>query len=172
MIAYRLHCEPGTIDLLERVRNGELGDLRIFNSVFTQLLKPDNHRAQNGFAAGPIPDMGVYCINAARNIFGMEPVSVSALGYRTSGADFNCDDTVSVTMQFPGDRIATFLVSYTAQCLNMFSVVGTEGNIVCNPSYMFGKGLSIAYTEQLGKDEPKTKNFPETDQSWRDRILF
>jgi predicted dehydrogenase len=164
MIAYRLHCEPGTVDIINRVRNGELGDLRIFNSVFTQLLKPDNHRAQNGFSAGPVPDMGVYCINAARNIFGSEPIEVSALGYRTPGVDFNCDDTVSVTMKFPGERIATFLVSYTAKSLNMFSVMGTEGNIVANPSYMFGKGLSISYTEQLGKDQPKSKNFPETDQ--------
>jgi len=164
MIAYRLHCEPGTIDILNRVRNGELGDLRIFDSVFSQLLKPDNHRAQNGFSAGPIPDMGVYCINAARNIFGSEPISVSAFGFRTPGVDFDCDDTVSVTMKFPGERIATFLVSYTAKSLNMFSVIGTEGNIVCNPAYMFGKGLSISYTEELGKDQPKTKKFPETDQ--------
>jgi len=164
MIAYRLHCEPATVDLINRVRNGELGDLRLFTSIFSQSLKPENHRAQNGFSAGPVPDMGIYCINAARNIFGLEPFEVSAHGYRTPGVDFNCDDTISVTMRFPGEKIATFIVSYTAKSVNSFTLVGTEGYVQCNPAYMFGKGLSINYTEQVKDEQIKTRNFPETDQ--------
>ena len=31
MIAYRLHFEPGTLKAIERVRNGEIGALRMFN---------------------------------------------------------------------------------------------------------------------------------------------
>jgi len=48
MIAYRLHHEPGTLDVIDRVRKGDFGDPRIFSSVFTQDLKPDNHRAKYG----------------------------------------------------------------------------------------------------------------------------
>ena len=48
MIAYRLHHEPGTLDVIDRVRKGDFGDARIFSSVFTQDLKPENHRAKHG----------------------------------------------------------------------------------------------------------------------------
>jgi predicted dehydrogenase len=48
MIAFRLHHEPGTLDVIDRVRKGDFGDPRIFTSVFTQDLKPDNHRAKYG----------------------------------------------------------------------------------------------------------------------------
>ena len=48
MIAYRLHHEPGTLDVIDRVRKGDFGDPRIFSSVFTQNLKPENHRAKQG----------------------------------------------------------------------------------------------------------------------------
>ena len=48
MIALRLHHEPGTVNIIERVRNGDFGDPRIYTSVFTQDLKPENHRAKQG----------------------------------------------------------------------------------------------------------------------------
>lgn len=48
MIAYRLHHEPGTLDVIDRVRKGEFGDPRVFTSVFTQNVKPENHRAKQG----------------------------------------------------------------------------------------------------------------------------
>src|SRR5437763_1467557 len=34
MIAYRLHFEPANLKALERVKNGEIGEPRIFSSVF------------------------------------------------------------------------------------------------------------------------------------------
>ena len=48
MIAYRLHCDPGNMEVLERVRKGDFGDPRVFTSMHTQYLRPDNHRAKNG----------------------------------------------------------------------------------------------------------------------------
>ena len=36
MIAYRLHFEPGTLKAIERVRAGEIGTVRLFNSTFSQ----------------------------------------------------------------------------------------------------------------------------------------
>ncbi|WP_449433388.1 Gfo/Idh/MocA family protein [Pseudomonas putida] len=30
MIAYRLHCEPGTLDMIERVHAGNFGEPRLF----------------------------------------------------------------------------------------------------------------------------------------------
>ena len=40
MTAYRLHNEPGTVELLERIRSGEIGDPRIFSAVFSFVASP------------------------------------------------------------------------------------------------------------------------------------
>lgn len=37
MIAYRLHFEPATIAAIERVRNGDLGQVHMFTSVSPEL---------------------------------------------------------------------------------------------------------------------------------------
>jgi predicted dehydrogenase len=163
MIAYRLHCEPGTLNILERVRRGDLGDPRIFSSVFTQALKEENHRGQNGFEAGPIPDMGPYPINAVRNLFGDEPTEVQAVGFKTPGKQFTLEyDTISVTLRFPQERIAQFVVGYAAVGHESYRVVGTKGDIDVSPCYLFGPGVKIAYKAKIeGKEE--SKEFPEVD---------
>ncbi|UJR30129.1 hypothetical protein I4U23_017670 [Adineta vaga] len=164
MIAYRLHHEPGTLDVIDRVRKGDFGDPRIFSSVFTQDLKPENHRAKQGYDAGPIPDMGTYPINAVRNIFGLEPTEVTAIGFKTPGREFlKMDhDTVTVTLRFPGDRVAQFTAGYASAGTEGYKVVGTKGDIEVNPSYGFGSGVKIAYKTKInGKEDSKT--FPETD---------
>lgn len=165
MIAYRLHHEPGTLDVIDRVRKGDFGDARLFSSIFTQDLQPDNHRAKQGFDAGPIPDMGTYPINAIRNIYGLEPTEVTAVGFKTPGREFLKmeHDTISVTLRFPGDRMANFTVGYAAAGSQGYKLVGTKGEIEVSPSYGFGSGIQIAYKTKIdGKEDSKI--FPETDQ--------
>ncbi|CAF0852447.1 unnamed protein product [Adineta steineri] len=164
MIAYRLHHEPGTLDVIDRVRKGDFGDPRIFSSVFTQSLKAENHRAKQGYDAGPVPDMGAYPINAVRNIFGLEPIEVTAVGFKTPGCEYLKmeHDTINATLRFPGDRVAQFTVSYATAATEGYKVVGTKGEIEVNPSYGFGSGVKIAYKTKIdGKEDSKT--FPETD---------
>ena len=64
MVAYRLHFEPATVAAIEKVRSGDLGQVHVFSSTFSQMLDPENHRGQTGLLAGPVLDMGPYPINA------------------------------------------------------------------------------------------------------------
>lgn len=112
MIAYRLHHEPGTVEMITRARAGEFGDLRAFSSTFMQNVREENSRGHNGYWGGPVPDMGTYPLNAVRNLFGQEPIAVHAVGTKTPGRRFNFHDTVAVTLKFADDRIAQFTVSY------------------------------------------------------------
>jgi predicted dehydrogenase len=165
MIAYRLHFEPGTLEMIERVRRGDLGEILYFNSIFTQPLKPNNHRAKGDFWTGPIPDVGTYCINAVRNLFALEPIEVRAFGVQTPNNEFegDFDDIVTVTLLFPGNKIGNFLVSYRGSGTNRFQVIGTEGEIEANPCYMFGSGVKISYRSKIG-DKEEDKDFGELDQ--------
>jgi hypothetical protein len=80
MIAYRLHFEQGNLEAILLAESGRLGNLRIFTSTFAQQVDRDNIRVrekvENG--GGPVYDLGVYCINAARYLFQDEPTKVFA----------------------------------------------------------------------------------------------
>ena len=148
MVAYRLHFEPTTLDAIRRIRDGELGELIMFTSAFGQMLDPANHRAKHGDIAGPLLDMGPYPLNAARYLFGDEPIEVvSAVAVRHPEAGFeDVDDTVAVTLRFPGDKLAQFTVSYFTNTIDSFIIAGTKGSIHMRPAYMFGMGLEAEIT--------------------------
>ncbi len=160
MVAYRLHFEPGTLDAIERARSGELGDLMLFTSTFCQMVSQENHRARSGDEAGPVLDMGPYPVNAARAMFGAEPTEVvCAVGSRHPEAGFgDFDDTVAVTLRFPEGRIAQFVVSYYANALDTYTVVGTKGSLEMNPGFMYGKPLQQALIVGETRKENSFKN--------------
>ncbi len=161
MLAYRLHHEPGTLAALDTVRSGRLGALRYFNSSFSQPVSGQNHRAKHGFWAGPVPDMGPYPINMVRNLFGAEPIEVSATGVCTDPERFSMHDTVAVTLRFPGQRIATMALSYNAQDLDDFRVVGNLGDLYSQPAFQVGSQMKHTVTTGKKKSE---ETFPRTDQ--------
>lgn len=138
MTAYRLHNEPGTVELLETIRRGEIGTPRLFSSVFTQQVSATNHRLKAEHWGGPMPDMGVYCLNAARHVFGAEPVEIMAM--KASGDDSRFDDVeeaMSATLRFPGGALAVFTASFGTDPVDGFTVAGTEGEIEMRPAFGF-----------------------------------
>jgi len=163
MLAYRLHFEPTTIACIEKVRSGDLGEVYMFTSTFTQPLHPENHRAKHGRETGPVLDMGVYPINAARNLFGTEPIEVYAKGtkHKESGFTGDFEDTVSVIMTFPDNKMAQFVVSYFGNSTDEYTIVGTKGSIRVTPGFLF--------TEQMAFDpisilqDKKTVKFKQVD---------
>jgi len=161
MIAYRLHFEPATLAAIELARSGKLGHIRAFSAVFSQTVAPSNHRASHGYWAGPVSDMGVYPINAVRNLFGEEPVEVSAVGVRDPDLPFNFDDTVSVTLRFADHRVAQFVVSYSGTNVDQYRIFGTKGDLEVSPGFTFGVGLRHRLTLD-GKTQEHT--FDATNQ--------
>ena len=162
MLAYRLHHEPGMLKAFEVARSGRLGPLRYFNSSFSQPVSGQNHRAKHGYWAGPVSDMGPYPINTVRNLFNAEPIEVSAMGVRTDPERFrDFDDQVAVNLTFPGDRLATMLMSYSGADLDDFRVVGTLGDLYSSPA--FGMRAAMKHVTTVGKSKSE-ESFPTTDQ--------
>ncbi len=86
MVAYRLHFEKANLEAIRLAESGKLGELRFIGSEFAQQVDPENVRAtmpveQGG---GPVYDMGVYCINAARYLFRAEPTEIFAFSANRS----------------------------------------------------------------------------------------
>lgn len=157
MVAYRLHHEPGTLTAIERVRSGDLGTVRMFNSTFSQPVSRSNHRAKYGFWAGPVADMGPYPINEVRNLFGAEPLEVFAFGVCTDEEKFNFDDTVAVTLKFDKARIASFTLSYNGGDVDDCRVVGAKGDLFSQPAYQVGAAMEHVVTIEKKKTAERFK---------------
>ena len=162
MIAYRLHFEEATLEAIETVRSGKLGQPRIFSSIFTQQVEPSNHRTEGDKWAGPLPDMGPYPINGVRNLFGAEPIE--AFGRTASAKDdgrfSEIPEMVSVWLRFPDERIAQFTISYGSEAVSEYRVSGTEGDLMMTPGFSWEKGQTLAVTVKGKKDE---KAFDKVD---------
>jgi predicted dehydrogenase len=162
MIAYRLHFEEGTLTAIDALRNGKIGKVRIFSSLFTQQVEPSNHRTEGDKWAGPLPDMGPYPINGVRNLFGAEPVeafgrTASAVGDPRFG---DVPEMVSAWLRFPDERVAQFTVSYGSEAVSEYRVSGTEGDLLMTPGFSWEKPQTLVLT---GKAEKKETTFEKVD---------
>src|SRR5438045_530528 len=74
MIAYRLHFEPANLAAVELIASGKIGETRAMTSQFAMQVAEDNIRSNpRDMGGGPLYDLGIYCINAARMLFRSEP---------------------------------------------------------------------------------------------------
>ena len=164
MIAYRLHFEAASLKAIEIGRSGKLGELRFFTSEFSQQVRNGNVRIAESVArgGGPVYDMGVYCINASRNLFGTEPIEVLATAANKSDPRFQrTEEMASVLMRFPEEKIAMFTCSFGASDVSRLSLVGTKGELRMDPAYEYAEGLR----QQLKIGAKKTsRSFPKRDQ--------
>jgi predicted dehydrogenase len=51
-------------------------------------VEPDNIRVHLSLGGGPLEDIGIYCLNAARYIFKAEPEEVTAFAVRSKDRRF------------------------------------------------------------------------------------
>jgi predicted dehydrogenase len=157
MVAYRLHFEPLTLDAIEVVRSGRIGEPRFFTSAFSFHVRSENVRGL-GFSkgGGTLYDIGVYCINAARNLFRSEPTEVAALSVNSGGAHLSAiDATTAAILRFGNDRVASFVTSFDAKGVSSYHIVGTQGDLRVDPAYEYAHGLAYELTID-GKTERKT----------------
>jgi predicted dehydrogenase len=136
MVAYRLHLEPANLYAVEVVQSGQLGEPRIFNSIFTQQTIEGNIRLNKEIGGGTLDDIGIYCINAARYIFESEPIAVFATSANNGEQRFReVAEMNSVIMHFPDDRLATFTCSFGAARIQTYQVIGTKGDLRVELAY-------------------------------------
>ena len=157
MIAYRLHFERANLTAAQLARSGKLGELRFFSSDFSMQVSDDNIRLrppkQGG---GPLYDIGIYCINAARYCLGEDPVAVWATATRSRDRRFrNVDETVAAAMRFKDERLATFTCSFGAADRSTYTLTGTRGSLTVDPAYEYAMGL--AYELKAGERARKQK---------------
>ena len=121
---YRYH--PQTARLVEIVRSGAIGELRVIRSAFSySLFDVTNIRLRTDVEGGALMDVGCYCVSGARLLAG-EPESVAGTAYTgPSGTDW----VFAGMLRFPGDVVALFDCGTALPERDELEAIGTEGTI-------------------------------------------
>jgi predicted dehydrogenase len=170
MVAYRLHFEKANMTAVQVARSNTLGKARFFNSVFTMQVRPGDIRVKRRYGGGTLYDIGIYCINAARYLFGDEPLEATALTVMGTDRRFKeVDEMTGALLRFPQDRLATFICSFGATDVSAYEVVGTKGRVRVEPAYEYVGELKLRITIE-GKSRERT--FSRGDQFAPELIYF
>ena len=146
MTAYRLHFEPLTLEVLNLIRGGRIGQAKFFSSSFAMRARP-GIRTDPELGGGTLYDLGVYCINAARLVFGAEPTRVAGFAVEGTRAGMpGVDEMTTAVLEFEGDRLACFTSSFAAADVSSYRVVGTEGDIHVEPAFEYAEALAYSLT--------------------------
>jgi predicted dehydrogenase len=136
MIAYRLHLEAANLEAIKVVQSGQIGEPRIFNSLFTQQVDEGDIRLQLDIGGGTLEDIGIYCINAARYLFQDEPIAVFATSASNGEPRFReVAEMTSAILRFPKERLATFACSFGATRVSSYQIIGTKGDLRVEQAY-------------------------------------
>ncbi len=172
MIAYRLHFEAGNLEAIRLAKSGKLGDPRVFTSEFAQQVADDNVCVSESVArgGGPVYDMGVSCIHAARYLFGSEPTEVLAVTESNGDERFQrVEEMTSAVMRFPEDRLATFTCSFGAVDIGRYALIGTKGVLRADPAYEYA--MAIKHQVTVG-EKTRIATFPKRDQFAAQLVYF
>lgn len=131
---YRVH--PQTAKLIELIKSGVIGDLRIIRSSFgfnMGKVNPEHRLFANETAGGGILDVGGYPVSMARLIAGaadgkpfLDPDKVSGVGHL---GQTGVDEWASAVLKFPNNVIAEVSCSIMANQDNTLRIIGSEGRI-------------------------------------------
>ena len=150
MIAYRSQYESYDRAMIKMIREGKFGTLKQFVSTNSQNQgDPTQWRLKKTMAGGGcMPDVGVYCLNAARFLSGEEPYEVLASvtqpkdDPRFSEVEASCQ----VIARFPSGFTATFNSAYNAHKSQFLRLEGTEAFAELNPAFAYN-GIKMRFTK-------------------------
>ena len=124
--AFMYRHNPQTWRLVELVREGAIGELRLIRSAFSySLYDAENIRLRTDVEGGSLMDVGCYCVSGSRLLAG-EPETVFGQAYvGPSGTDW----VFAGAMRFPGDVLAQFDCGTALADRDELEVIGSEGSL-------------------------------------------
>ncbi|NEX62125.1 Gfo/Idh/MocA family protein [Noviherbaspirillum galbum] len=168
MIAYRSQYEANDRAILKMVRARRLGTLREFISSNCQNQgDPDQWRHKKALAGGgPLPDVGIYCLNAARFLSGEEPVEV--IGHTWANPNDprfrEIEEAVHFILRFPSGFTATCTSSYSGHNAKFLRLIGSEAWVELDPAYSYS-GIRLRVGRLVdGKDSVQEIALESDDQ--------
>ena len=168
MIAYRQQYEPMNREIVKMRKAGKLGTLRSFIATNAQNQgDPNQWRQKLALAGGGcLPDVGVYCLSAARFWTGEEPIEV--FGQITQPKDdprfHEVEATAQFTLRFPSGLLAVCNSGYAAHVSHTARLEGSDSWAELSPSFAYN-GLKLRTNKLLdGHNTDLEPSIEEKDQ--------
>lgn len=140
-VGYRLHYEPFNIEAMRLGQKEVFGKLNYLNTDFGfKIGDPTQWRLKKELAGGgPLMDVGIYCVQAARYVTGKEPVSVTAqFGPVTDKERFSeVEESISWQFQFDGGPVVAGYSSYKTNVERLYASA-ENGWFELSPAYGYG----------------------------------
>jgi predicted dehydrogenase len=172
MIAYRSQYEPADMLLIKLLRQKRLGELREFVSSNCQNVgDPTQWRLNQKLAGGgPLPDVGIYSLNAARFLSGEEPTRVWAQTSRLANDPRfkEVESSIRFVLNFPSGFTASCVSSYASHESRFFRIQGAAGWAEMDPAFAY-EGLKLRISAWIDDAPTLTEpSFPVADQFARE----
>ncbi|KQV65174.1 aldo/keto reductase [Rhizobium sp. Root1220] len=169
---YRVH--PQTAKIVELVKSGAIGTVRIIRSSFGFNMggfRPEHRLFANETAGGGILDVGGYPVSMARLLAGaadgkpfLEPEKVAGVAHLGQSG---VDEWASAVLKFPNGIVAEVSCSIMAQQDNTLRIIGSDGRIEVK-DFWFASG----HKGGVGKIEIFKGNEQQTIEVREDRWLY
>lgn len=164
MEAFMYRCHPQTAKLVELIKDGVIGDVRMINATFSfnAGFNPEGRLLNPELGGGGILDVGCYCASMVRMIAGAalgkdiaEPIEVKVMGH--IGEVTKIDEYASAIMKFPNDIIAQISTGVQLDQENVVRIYGSEGNITVPSPWFCGRGTggSKIFVKRNDEREPR-----------------
>jgi len=146
---YRLH--PSWEAVRDLVASGRIGRVRAIQSWFSFYNDdPGNIRNVPELGGGALYDIGCYCINLSRMLFGGEPTGIEASVTR----DATGTDVLTSAILAFDDDVAVFTCSTRAEPDQRVHIYGTEGRISIGIPFNIPPDRPAEITVTAGGDPP------------------
>ena len=164
MEAFMYRCHPQTARLVELLREGLIGEVRVIQATFSFAGSTDlgGRHLNKALGGGGILDVGCYCTSMSRLIAGVatggeiaEPLEVRGTAHL--GPDDGVDEYAVAAARFPGGILAELATGVTVNQDNVVRIFGTAGRIDV-PSPWFGSrdpGTARMLVTVYGEPEPR-----------------
>jgi len=165
MEAFMYRHAPRTRDFLDRIHDGELGQVRTANASFSNLFynpQGTNWRNRRETGGGIVYDFTCYSVNALRAVFGRQPLRVIAAGETCPEQDIIV--TLHGLLDY-GEGVVGRIESSQKSCFRMECEVVLEKGVVALPQFLMNgprKGEALPRRETTGRwvDSQETVEVP------------
>ncbi len=152
MIAYRQQYEPMNRAIVKMRKDGKLGPLKSYIATNGQDQGDPNQWRQNLKLAGGgcLPDVGIYCLNAARFLSGEEPTEVwgATVQPKDDPRFKEVEETCTFGMRFPSGLVAVACSGYGSHRSQMLRLEGERAWAELSPAFAYG-GLKLRTSTTL-----------------------
>jgi len=162
MEAFMYRCHPQTAKLVELVRGGAVGEVRMLRAAFGYRANfdPKGRLFDKTLGGGGILDVGCYPVSMARLVAGAaagrdfaDPVEVVGAGELT---ETGVDAHAAAVLRFEGGLVAEVATAVDVRLENDVRVFGSEGSIHVAQPWQPGRfGEPKIIVRAKGKDEPR-----------------